>query len=69
MRYYIATLDNIPYKAQPENGYTKLQIIDTVHRYAREDAKLFGGHYTDYLFSYHILDSNFREVHTLDTAL
>jgi len=62
MRYYIANTDNIPYKAQPENGFTKLQVIAAVHRYAKEDAEYFGGSYTDYIHDYNILNSNFREV-------
>lgn len=62
MRYYIATDTGIPYRSQPENGYTKLEVIAAVQRYAKEDAKLFGGHYTDYLPSYCILDSNFHDV-------
>ena len=62
MRYYIANRDNIPYHAQPENGYTKLQIIAAVQRYAKEDARLFGGSYVDYIHDYNILDNHFHEV-------
>ena len=62
MRYYIANKDNIPYHAQPEKGYTKLQIIACIHRYAKEDAKLFGGTYTDYIHDYNILTDKFKEV-------
>lgn len=69
MRYYIATVDGIPYHAQPENGYTKLQVIARVHREAKEDARLFGGNYTDYLKCYTILDKNFREATELYKAL
>lgn len=43
MRYYIATMDGIPYHAQPEKGYTELQVIDAVHRYATDDARILGG--------------------------
>lgn len=69
MRYYIATTDNIPYHEQPENGYTKLQVIARVHREAKECARLFGGDYTDYLKEFNILDSNFREATELYSAL
>lgn len=69
MRYYIATKDGIPYKAQPENGYTELQVINAVHRYAQEDARLFGGEYTDYIHDYTILTDKFREATELYTAL
>ena len=62
MRYYIANQDNIPYHAQPEEGYTELQVIAAVHRYAEEDAKLFGGKYTDHIHDYNILDSNCKDV-------
>lgn len=62
MRYYIATKDNIPYHAQPENGYTELQVIAAVQRYAGEDARLFGGTYTDYIHDYNILNSEFKDV-------
>lgn len=61
-RYFIANSDGIPYHAQPENGYTELQAISAVQRYAEEDAKLFGGQYTDYIHDYCILDSRFRDV-------
>ena len=69
MRYYIANEDRIPYKAQPDEGYTKLQVISAVHRYANQDANILGGHYTDYIGCYTILDSNFREASELYTAL
>ena len=62
MRYYIANRDNIPYHAQPAEGYTKLQVIAAVQRYAKEDADIFGGAYTDYIHDYNILNDHFREV-------
>lgn len=69
-RYYIANLDNIPYRSQPDKGYTKLQVIQAVWRYAKEDAKLYGGNYTDYIYDYHILDiKTFKQAHELYTAL
>ena len=69
MRYYIATIDCIPYHAQPEKGYTKLQVIARIHREAKEDARLFGGHYTDYIHNYSILDTNFKEATEIYSAL
>ena len=62
MRYYIANQDNIPYHAQPENGYTKLQVIDRIHREAHTDASLFGGAYTDHIHDYRVLNSKFDDV-------
>lgn len=62
VRYFIANKDGIPYHVQPENGYTKLQVISAVQRYAKEDAKLFGGNYTDYIHDYCILDTTFHDV-------
>lgn len=62
MRYYIATMDSIPYHAQPEKGYTELQVIDAVHRYAKDDAKILGGHYTNYIHDYRILTDKFNDV-------
>lgn len=62
MRYFIANKDNIPYHAQPEKGYTLLQVIAAVHRYAEEDARLFGGKYIDYIHDYNILDNHFHNV-------
>ena len=69
MRYYIANKDGIPYRSQPDNGYTELQVIAAVHRYAQEDAKLFGGDYTDHIHDYTILDQKFHEATELYTAL
>ena len=69
MRYYIATKQGIPYHSQPENGYTKLQVIEAVHRYAKEDARLFGGEYTDYIHDYMILDTQFHEAEDVYLAL
>ena len=77
MRYYIANKDGIPYRSQPENGYTELKVIAAVHRYATEDAKLFGGTYTDYIHDYTILSYDgrrkpghrFVEANELYTAL
>jgi len=62
MRYFIANNDNIPYKEQPYNGYTKLQVIDRIHREAHTDASLFGGAYTDYIHDYRVLNSKFDDV-------
>lgn len=56
MRYFIANEDNIPLHAQPENGYTELQVIARVHREQAEEKKLFGNN--DY--KWHILDNKFR---------
>ena len=57
MRYCIADENNIPYHEQPENGYTKLQVIARIHREAQADASLFGGVYTDYIHDYNVLEA------------
>ena len=62
MRYFIANNDNIPYKEQPYNGYTKLQVIARIHREAHRDASLFGGAYTDYIHDYRVLTDKFHDV-------
>lgn len=63
MRYYIANENNIPFREQPENGYTKLQVIARVQREIKECIKLFGGEFKDYKKGYfNILDNNFHEV-------
>ena len=62
MRYYIATSDGIPYHGQPDEGYTELQVIAAVHRYSEEDARLFGGKYTDYIHFYRVLNASFNDV-------
>lgn len=62
MRYFIANKDNIPYHAQPENGYTKLQVIDRIHREAVTDAFLFGGTYKDHIHDYRVLTTKFHDV-------
>lgn len=62
MRYFIADYNNIPYKEQPYNGYTKLQVIARIHREAHRDASLFGGVYTDHIHDYRVLNSKFDDV-------
>lgn len=62
MRYFIADLNNIPYREQPYNGYTKLQVIARIHRESHRDAMLFGGKYTDHIHDYRVLDANCTDV-------
>lgn len=69
MRYYVANSDNIPLHAQPENGYTKLQVITRVQLEIDHMCSLFGGCFSDYKDDFHILDSNFKEVHEFDNAI
>jgi hypothetical protein len=69
MRYYIANDDNIPYHAQPAKGYTKLQVILKVQIAIKECVKMYGGKFEDYKSWFHILDSNFNEVHDFDNAI
>lgn len=69
MRYYIANENCIPLRSQPENGYTKLQVIARVQREIEECIKLFGGTFADHKRVFTILDSNFHEVDELYTAI
>ena len=69
MRYYIATTDGIPYREQPANRYTKLQVIARVQREIEECVKLWGGKFSDYKGEFLILDKNFHEVHDFDDAI
>lgn len=62
MRYYVANKDGIPFHAQPENGYTKLQAMARIQREIKEDIRLFGGSFDDYKTWYTVLDRNFRDV-------
>lgn len=76
MRYYIANSDNIPLHAQPEKGYTKLQVILRLQREVEEMCNLFGDYsnnyieqFNEYKSYFHILDSDFNEVHEFDDAI
>ena len=69
MRYFLATEDNIPYRSQPSEGYTKEQIIDVVRRWAREDVRVFGETPDFWFDTYHILDDHFREATELYALL
>lgn len=69
MRYYIANDDAIPFREQPANGYTKLQVIARVQREIEECVKFWGGEFSDYKNCFLILDQNFHEVHEFDDAI
>lgn len=62
MRYYIANDQGIPFHAQPENGYTKLQAIARVQREIKECIELFGGKFSDYKTWFLVYDKNHHEV-------
>ena len=61
MRYYV-TSNSIPLKAQPDNGYTRLQAIERVQREIETDKKLFPTLSWDAIkYNYDIVDTvNFK---------
>ena len=59
MRYYV-TSNSIPLKAQPENGYTRLQAIERVQREIETDKKLFP------TLSWEVLKHNYDIVDTVN---
>lgn len=69
MKYYVTNDDFIPFHAQPEAGYTKLQAIERAQREVKECVKLFGGQKSDYTSWFHIVDKNFYYCRDLDTAI
>ena len=69
MRYYIANYNCIPLRAQPERGYTLLQVIARVQREIKEDMRLFGWTFDMAKEGYTIVDSNFHECKELYTAI
>lgn len=69
MKYFVTNENLIPFHAQPENGYTKLQAIERVQHEARESSKLFNLPITETVKWYHIIDSNFHYCKELDSAI
>lgn len=69
MRYYIADVNNIPLHSQPENGYTKLGVLNRAQRELAECVELFGGRPNDYTSCFHILDQNFNRCEEIETGI
>lgn len=69
LRYFVTDDDYIPLKAQPENGYTKLQAVERAQREAEQASKLFKLPISDTAKWYHIMDSNNKILHDLDNAI
>ena len=69
MRYFIANDKGIPYHSQPENGYTKLQVIARVQREIAECVKLYGGNFQDYKDWFTIYDNKWNECRELYQAI
>ena len=69
LRYYVTDDDYIPLKAQPDEGYTKLQAIQRAQREAEQSAKLFKMRVADTAKWYHIMDSNNKILRDLDNAI
>ena len=69
VRYYIADYNGIPLKAQPERGYTELQVIARVQREIEKDMRLFGWTFSEAKDGYRILNNNFHECKELYDAI
>lgn len=68
-RYYVANEDFIPLRAQPNEGYTKLEAIERAQREVDECVKLFGGSPADYTTCFHIMDDKMHYCRELDSAI
>lgn len=68
-RYFVTNEDLIPLRAQPDNGYTKLEAIERAQREVDECVKLFGGKPSDHTSSFHIVDDKFHYCKELDSAI
>ena len=66
MRYYIANSNRIPLKEQPNNGYTKLQVIERVQREIEQCVRLYGGQFQDYKSDFVVLNNKFHEMDFMD---
>lgn len=62
MRYFVTDYNGIPYKEQPENGYTKLQVIERVQKEIENCIKLFGGNFQDYKDWFIIKNNKFETI-------
>ena len=69
MRYYVADYNGIPYREQPENGYTKLQVIERVQREVESCVRLYGGKFGDYVDWFQIKDKNMKTVTEFRNAI
>lgn len=68
-RYYVTNEDLIPLRAQPEDGYTKLEAIARAQREVDECVKLFGGKPENYTSCFHIMDDKCHYCKELDSAI
>lgn len=68
-RYYVTNEDFIPLRAQPNEGYTKLQAIARAQREVDECVQLFGGKPEDYTAYFHIFDDKMKYCRDLDSAM
>ena len=69
LRYYVTDDDYIPLREQPNEGYTELQAIERAQREAERSAKLFNLKVSETAKWYHIMDSNNKIRHDLDTVI
>lgn len=61
-RFLVANDNGIPFRSQPEGGYTYLQAISRVQREIEECINLWGGNAEYYKDWFMILDHKFNEV-------
>lgn len=66
MRYFVTDYNGIPYKEQPKNGYTKLQVIERVQKEIENCIKLFGGNFQDYKDWFIIKNNKFETIDLKD---
>jgi hypothetical protein len=69
LRYFVTDDDYIPLREQPNEGYTELQAVERAQREAERSAKLFNLKVSETAKWYHIMDSNHKIRHDLDTAI
>ena len=66
MRYFVTDYTGIPYKEQPKNGYTKLQVIERVQKEIENCIRLFGGSFQDYKDWFIIKNNKFETIDLKD---
>lgn len=69
MKYFVTNDDLIPFREQPENGYTELQAIKRAQREAEQASKLFNISINETVKWFHIVDQNFHYCKELDKAI
>lgn len=68
-RYYVADSDEIPLKAQPEEGYSALKAVERAQREAERDAKMFNTPISETRAWYCILDKDLNRCPELEKGI